>query len=382
MHAEAMPSRVPADRGVRIDAAPEVAGEETYIAGLVRLARVRRRPFLVYCGVILVIDLFRIWSVYPVERMSVERVAEPVLYVAGMAFPVFAALVASEALGWRGARHATATLAALALGIAGGLAMLTWLKGGMLNRPAVSEGLIVSDAAFIAREAWLYLASGVLFAVYLASREREATFVRLAQAAALERIRAERATLASRLKVLQARVEPELLFGVLSEVRRLYERDPAAADALLDDLIGYLRAALPQLRGEASTLGREVALAAAYLRLSPAGRSGRLAVVVRVEAAAMSTAFPPMVLLPLAHAVAGNAAARVTLSTAGADGAAPCGIALRVDATAPPMRWSDDMLASLRTTLTQYFGTDAALEVGETGAFVRWRKFRVTPAAA
>ncbi len=180
MHAEAMPSRVPADRGVRIDAAPEVAGEETYIAGLVRLARVRRRPFLVYCGVILVIDLFRIWSVYPVERMSVERVAEPVLYVAGMAFPVFAALVASEALGCRGARHATATLAALALGVAGGLAMLVWAQGGMLNRPAVAQGLIVSDAAFIAREAWLYLASGVLFAVYLASREREATFVRLA----------------------------------------------------------------------------------------------------------------------------------------------------------------------------------------------------------
>jgi len=37
----------------------------------------------------------------------------------------------------------------------------------------------------------------------------------------------------------------------------------------------------------ASTLGREVALAAAYLRLMPAGRSGRLEVAVRVDAGAI-----------------------------------------------------------------------------------------------
>jgi hypothetical protein len=189
-----------------MDAAPDLAGEGRYTARLEQLVRDRWRPFLVYCGVILVIDLARIWSVYPAEQLSFERVAEPLVYVAGMALPVFAALVLSEALGWRGARHAAATLAALALGIAGGLATLIWLKGGMLNRPAVDQGLIVSDAAFIAREAWLYLASGALLAVYFASREREAAFVRLAEAAALERVRAERATLASRLKVLQARV--------------------------------------------------------------------------------------------------------------------------------------------------------------------------------
>jgi hypothetical protein len=132
----------------------------------------------------------------------------------------------------------------------------------------------------------------------------------------------------------------------------------------------------------ASTLGREVALAAAYLRLLPAGRSGRLEVAVRVEAGALLRAFPPMVLLPLAHAVAANAAARVTLSTVGADGAPPHGIALRVDASAPPLRWNEDTLASLRTALAQYFGADAALEAGDAGAIVRWAAAGVSPVAA
>jgi hypothetical protein len=359
-----------------------------YLVRVRALVAERWRPYFAYCGVILVIDLFRNWAVLADAGMLASdavfswRGLHPVGYVLGMALPMFAALVGSEALGLRGARHALATLVSLALGIATGLGAMMALQGGMLNRVAVIEGVIVSDAAFIAREAWLYFTSGTLLAIYFASREREAAFTRLAQGAELERVRAERSTLASRLKVLQARVEPELLFGVLGEVRRLYEHDPVAADALLDDLIGYLRAALPQLRGEASTLGREVALAAAYLRLSPAGRSGRLEVEVRVDPAALPLAFPPMVLLPLAHGVAGRSAARVTLATVGADGVPPCGIALRVDAAAQPVRWGNDTLASLRSTLAQYFGAHAALEVGDDGAVVRWGGAPVSPAAA
>ena len=275
-----LPTMIPETGTGRLALAPPGAAGRSYVARLRDLVRERWRPYLAYCGVILAIDVFRFWSVIAAAGLSSDgaledaRLLQPLVMVLGMAVPVFAAMVASEALGLRGLRHALATLVALALGIVVALASLVWWKGGMLNRPAVDERLIVADSAFIAREAWLYFASGALLAIYFSSREREGTFTRLAQAAELERARTERAALASRLKVMQARVEPELLFGVLSDVRRLYEREPAVADALLDDLIGYLRAALPQLRGEASTLGREVALAAAYLRLSPPGRFG------------------------------------------------------------------------------------------------------------
>jgi hypothetical protein len=36
---------------------------------------------------------------------------------------------------------------------------------------------------------------------------------------------------------LHVRVEPELLFGALAEVNESYGRDPATADARLDDLM-------------------------------------------------------------------------------------------------------------------------------------------------
>ena len=39
--------------------------------------------------------------------------------------------------------------------------------------------------------------------------------------------------------------------------------------ALLDDLITYLRAALPQMRSDSSTLGREATLAVAYAKVLP-----------------------------------------------------------------------------------------------------------------
>ena len=140
---------------------------------------------------------------------------------------------------------------------------------------------IVSDAAFIGRTFRINVAGAMLLVAYFAIKEREAASARFARAVELERARAQRITMAARLKVMQARVEPELLFGVLAEVRRIYERDLDAADALLDDLINYLRAALPQMRSEASTVDREIALSDAYLKLLPAARIGRLNVDVR-----------------------------------------------------------------------------------------------------
>ena len=72
---------------------------------------------------------------------------------------------------------------------------------------------------------------------------------------------------------MQARVEPRFLFNTLAQVERLYEIDAQRADRMLDDLIVYLRAALPQLRETTSTLSREIELAKAYLNIvEAAGR--------------------------------------------------------------------------------------------------------------
>jgi LytS/YehU family sensor histidine kinase len=56
---------------------------------------------------------------------------------------------------------------------------------------------------------------------------------------------------------------------------------------------------MPQLRGEASTLGRECALAVAYLRIVQAHMGTRLEYALEVPPELGSARFPPMLLLPL-----------------------------------------------------------------------------------
>ena len=68
---------------------------------------------------------------------------------------------------------------------------------------------------------------------------------------------------------------------------------------MLDDLIAYLRAALPHLRESSSTLGQEIALARAYLDIMRVRLGERLAFDIDVPEAANGARMPPMMLLPL-----------------------------------------------------------------------------------
>jgi len=108
-----------------------------------------------------------------------------------------------------------------------------------------------------------------------------------------------RQVLIARLAAMQAQVEPGFLLGTLAHVETTYDRDPAEGDAMLDHLIAYLRAALPQLRGEASTVAREALLAEAYLRIVKARMGSRLEFHFDVPSEVSAKTFPPMVLLPL-----------------------------------------------------------------------------------
>jgi LytS/YehU family sensor histidine kinase len=98
---------------------------------------------------------------------------------------------------------------------------------------------------------------------------------------------------------MQARVEPQFLFNTLAQVRELYEQDATIAARMLDDLIAYLRAALPQLRESSSTLGREVELARAYLDIMKLRLGARLDVAFDVPDTVKGARLPPMMLLPL-----------------------------------------------------------------------------------
>jgi hypothetical protein len=143
-----------------------------------------------------------------------------------------------------------------------------------------------------------------------------ATFVHVSRRTALaarrrqqdaERARAlaRRRTLESQLQALQARVEPMFLFDTLRRIHEAYRADSAVASEMLEDLILYLRAALPHLRESTSTVSQELQLARAWLDI--VGRSEtRWSVVVDAAESARDARVPALVLLPLVQcAVAG-----------------------------------------------------------------------------
>jgi hypothetical protein len=132
-----------------------------------------------------------------------------------------------------------------------------------------------------------------------------ATSARAARARAdLLRVEAERNLMSrqvveAQLKMMQAQVEPHFLFNTLANVRFLQDTDPAGAGRMLDHLIDYLHAALPQMRESSTTLAQETELARAYLEILRIRMGNRLEFAIRVPQELMNTSFPPMMLLSL-----------------------------------------------------------------------------------
>jgi signal transduction histidine kinase len=106
----------------------------------------------------------------------------------------------------------------------------------------------------------------------------------------------ERQLVQARLQVLQAQVEPHFLFNTLAAIDYLIETDPKRASQMQKALITYLRGALPQMRQESSTLGRELRLIRSFLDLIKMRMEDRLDVEFNVPEGAETAEFPPMML--------------------------------------------------------------------------------------
>ena len=100
----------------------------------------------------------------------------------------------------------------------------------------------------------------------------------------------------AKMQMMQAQVEPHFLFNTLASIDHLIETDPARASVMQKNLIQYLRAALPQMRENATDLGREVDLVSAYLEILKVRMEERLQVGFQVPKGLRSADFPPMML--------------------------------------------------------------------------------------
>lgn len=109
----------------------------------------------------------------------------------------------------------------------------------------------------------------------------------------------ERQALQAQLQMLQAQVEPHMLFNTLANLQGLIAIDPPRAQAMLDQLIQYLRATLCAARAPITTLGQEFALLRAYLNLMQMRMGERLAVELDLPDDCAALPLPPMLLQPL-----------------------------------------------------------------------------------
>jgi LytS/YehU family sensor histidine kinase len=90
-------------------------------------------------------------------------------------------------------------------------------------------------------------ALGILIYVWLRNARRASEALARAE---IERSDAERKLVTSQVEAVEAEVDPGFVFSTLETIENTYDRDRAAADAMLDELIAFLRAAIPKVRGE------------------------------------------------------------------------------------------------------------------------------------
>jgi len=128
------------------------------------------------------------------------------------------------------------------------------------------------------------------------------TLAELRNQAAIERARTaavEKQALQAQLQMLQAQIEPHMLFNTLATLQSLIALDAARAQQMLDQLIHFLRASLSSSRIEQTTLAQEFSLMEAYLELMSLRMGSRLSFNLQLPAALRDTVIAPMLLQPL-----------------------------------------------------------------------------------
>jgi len=130
-------------------------------------------------------------------------------------------------------------------------------------------------------------------------RQREAWAREQALAFELERSELARQALDARMRLLSAQVQPHFLFNTLANVHALVETGSPRAAPVLEQLIEYLRAAVPRLDETHSPLSQELDLVRAYLGLMQMRLPDRLAFDITVEPGTERLRCPAMTLLTL-----------------------------------------------------------------------------------
>jgi sensor histidine kinase YesM len=199
---------------------------------------------------------------------------------------------------WGKTRPVLRLVLAVAMGTAVGYVLVFLVKGVIIGEKGYTFVDMVTDS----HKAWTLLSgfgNGLFVSLFFLLKFREARTRAAMLKADADRNLLSKQAIEAELKLMQAQVEPHFLFNTLASVQFLTETDPPKAGLMLGHLLAYLRAALPQLRSNSTTLGQESDLAQAYLSIMQMRMGPRLSFVIDVPAELRSHRFPPMLLMSL-----------------------------------------------------------------------------------
>jgi len=165
--------------------------------------------------------------------------------------------------------------------------------------PPVPRAMARDKVLSIVTVAVIWLAGGVDLVFYLLQRRRLRESLQRQQLVQAQELRREAEM---KLAVLAAQIEPHFLFNTLAGVRSAINVDPQRATAIVDHLVDYLRATIPQMRGDGAqvqtSLTSQLDAARSYLALMQA-RIGRLSFAVQADDGLERAAIPPLLLISL-----------------------------------------------------------------------------------
>ncbi len=103
----------------------------------------------------------------------------------------------------------------------------------------------------------------------------------------------------NQLKMLESQLEPHMLFNTLANLRVLISLDPPRAQAMLDQIISFLRATLEASRSDTHSLSAEFARINDYLAMMQVRMGSRLQFRLDLPPDLASVSVPPLLLQPL-----------------------------------------------------------------------------------
>jgi sensor histidine kinase YesM len=212
-------------------------------------------------------------------------------YLLMMVTPMLVIIIATGNLGpQRGVQRVAAL--AVAVIVSAGI--------GTMLRIAFTYWLTGNDASGMLDYVWprYALLGGMLTFVRELAR-REAASIEAMQRAEIDHADFEREMAEARLQMLRAQIEPHFLFNTLANVRRLYDKERLAGATMLENLMRYLEMALPRIRENESTLGRDAELVEAFLRIQQIRMGRRLVFNIDIPQNLRPHPVPPMMLLTL-----------------------------------------------------------------------------------